>query len=346
MRKQSFGQTKSGKKAGLYTIGNNNGMAAQISDYGATLVSLIVPDLNGISADIVQGFEDVSGYEASPYYMGATIGRHVGQIRGGTFTLNDTTYDLVINDQDNTLHGGPGGFHCRIFTVTEHTDKILVLTYYSKDGEAGFPGNLEVTATYKITEDNELSIDYDACCDMDTILSMTNHAYFNLDGHDAPTILEHQLLINGLEYMEVDQQSVPDGNILSVIGTPFDFTDFNKVGAGINDPDKQLQICTGYDNNWVISGDKDCVMRLCCEVKASAGQRHMQLFCNQPGLQLYTGNYLDGKHKGKGGCLYKRQSALCLEPQVCPDSLSHPHFPSAVLRAGEKYKYRSIYKFI
>ena len=346
MQKQGFGQLKTGEQASLYTIGNNKGMQARITEYGATLVSLIVPDSDGKFADIAQGFSDVAGYERAPYYMGATIGRHAGQVRGGSFSLNEAQYDLVINDMDNTMHGGPEGFHSRMFTLIKQTDDLLVLTYHSKDGEAGFPGDLDVTVTYHITEDNELGLDYTASCNMDTILSMTNHTYFNLNGHDAPTILDHQLKIFAQEYMEVDEQCVPNGNILSVDGTPFDFTDFHEVGARINEPMQQLEVCTGYDHNWVVGGVTNDDVRMCCELKTRTGKRHMQLFSNRPGLQMYSGNYLDGKYIGKEGCAYKRQSSLCLEPQVCPDSLSHPHFPSAILRAGKKYDYRSIYRFI
>jgi len=346
MLKQDFGQTKNGEQTHLYTISNKKGMKARITEFGAALVSFIVPNSEGVPGDIVQGFESVTGYEESTYYMGAAIGRHAGQVRGGCFSLNGKKHNLVVNDMDNTMHGGPEGFHSRMFSVIDHTENKIVLTYRSKDGEAGFPGNLDVTVTYSITDDDEMKIDFDASCDEDTILSMTDHSYFNLSGHDSPTALDHELRINAHEYMEVDDQCVPDGNILEVKGTPFDFTDFHEIGARINENDQQLRYCGGYDHNWVISDAADGVMRLCCEIKSQTGRRHMQIYSNQPGLQMYSGNYLNGKYQGKGGCNYQKQSAVCLEPQLCPDSLTHSHFPTAILRAGEKYIYRSIYKFI
>ena len=344
--KQNFGKTKNGEQAQLFTIRNNKGMEARVTDYGATLVSLIVPNVKGEPGDVVQGFDNVSGYEESTYYMGATIGRHAGQVRNACFTLNGESYHLVVNDMDNTMHGGPEGFHSRMFRVESHADNSLILTYTSRDGEAGFPGNLEVTVTYRLSDDDELEINFDAHCDRDTVLSMTNHSYFNLNGHDAPSILDHQLEINAHEYMEVDKQCVPNGKILRVEGTPFDFLDFHEIGERVNEEVEQLRVCTGYDHNWVISSDNDGAMRLCCELKSQSGQRHMQVFSNRPGLQMYSGNYLDGKFAGKGGNRYLRQSALCLEPQVCPDSLTHHHFPSAVLKAGEQYGYRSVYRFV
>ena len=346
MRKREFGQLGNGQKAHLFTINNKRGFTARISDYGATLVALEVPDRDGDIKDVVQGYEDVSGYELSTYYMGATIGRHAGQIRGGRFELGGKTYHTVINDMDNTMHGGPEGFHSRLFRVIKHTEDNLTLTYLSKDGEAGFPGNLEVMVTYRLTDNDELHIEFDAICDQDTVLSMTNHAYFNLNGHDGATVLNHKLKINAMDYMEVDEQCVPNGKILSVVGTPFDFTEFHEVGARIDEDEEQLKRNGGYDHNWMIASVFDGKMRLSCELKSDSGLRHMQIFSNKPGLQMYSGNYLDGKFSGKEGIHYDRRSSLCLEPQLCPDSLSNLNFPSAILKAGERYAYRSIYKFV
>ena len=346
MNKQNFGSTKNGEQVFLFTISSKNGLTAKITNYGATWVSLEVPDANGDIRDVLQGFADVSGYENSPYYMGATIGRHAGQIRRAGFELNGKEYKTVVNDLDNTMHGGPEGFHSRIFKVEKHSEDTLVFSYLSKDGEAGFPGNLDVTVTYYFNDDNELCIDFDARCDQDTVLSMTNHAYFNLNGHDSDTMLDNQLKIYADNFMEVDEQLIPTGKILPVAGTPLDFTEFYEIGARINDPFEQLTICSGYDHNWEIASEFDGKMRLCCELKAKDGLVHMQIFTNKPGLQMYSGNYLAGEFEGKSGVFYNHRSALCLEPQLCPDSLSHSNFPSAILRAGDEYRYRSKYKFI
>ena len=344
--KMTFGQTKDGRQAHLVTLTNKNGMSASITDFGATLVKLFAPDKNGKLADVVWGFDDVSGYENTTYYMGATIGRHAGQVEEGTFSLNGKTYNLVINDHNHTMHGGPDGFHSRLFDIAELSESAAVFKYLSPDGEANFPGNLHVTVTYRLTDENELHIDFDAHSDADTVLSMTNHSYFNFDGVGSESILNHQLKIYGSQYTEVDEKGLPTGKICPVDGTPYDFMAFHTIGERINDPSAmELKYCSGYDHNWIIDGDGSG-LTLNCEVINSDGTRHLQLFSNQPGLQMYSGNYLNGTEKGKDGTAYQSQSALCLEPQVFPNGLNHSHFPSPVLTKGQEYCYRSVYKFL
>ena len=340
-----FGKTKDTRDSFLYTLSNKNGMSLSVTDYGASTVSLIVPDKNGNRLDVIRGFDNVSGYENTPTYMGATIGRHAGQIWHGTFELNGETYKLVINDQDHTMHGGPESFHSRLFTAETYSENELVLSYFSRDSEAGFPGNLNVKVIYRLNEDNSFSIDFHAVSDKDTILSMTNHAYFNLNGENSNSALDHKLKIYSDSYTEVDMQGVPTGKIIPVKGTVYDFTNFHTIEERINEADRELKFCQGYDHNWVISPVKDNVTRLCCELINKDSTIHMQLFSNQPGLQMYSGNYMTGE-KGKNGVLNSKRSAICLEPQVFPNGLKQPHFPSPVLKKGEEYFYSSLYKFI
>ncbi|MCL2360820.1 MAG: galactose mutarotase [Defluviitaleaceae bacterium] len=337
-----FGNTKDKKPVQLATIVNKNGMCADISSYGATLVSLLAPDKNGKLADVVLGFDNVTGYENTDTYMGATIGRHAGQIANGSFVLNDRQYDLVINDHNHTMHGGPEGFHNQIFDIAQHNENTVTFSRISRDGEANFPGDLEITVTYIIADDNSLSIDFNGCCKVDTILSMTNHAYFNLDGPGCGDILSHSLKIYADEYTVVDNQGLPTGEILPVADTPFDFREFRTIGERIAEPHTELKYCSGYDHNWVISNPGE--VRLCCELMSSDRMRHMRLYTNQPGLQMYSGNYLKGA-EGKAGSTHVYRGALCLEPQMYPNGLNHPHFPSPVLKGREVYRYRSIYKF-
>ena len=347
LSKRSFGKTRDNNDAQLFTLNNQNGMSLSVTDYGAAMVSLLVPDSSGKLFDVIRGFDDVSGYENTATYMGAAIGRHAGQIWRGSFELNGQTYKLIINDQDHTMHGGPEGFHSRLFkTEAFDEENGLTLSYLSKDAEAGFPGNLKVKVVYKLSDDNSLKIDFYGISDKDTVLSMTNHAYFNLNGLESNYALDQQLKIYADQYTEVDEQGVPTGRILPVKGTVYDFTDFHVIGDRINEPDRELEFCKGYDHNWVISPAKDGVMRLCCELKSRKSSLLMQLFSNQPGLQMYSGNYMNGTEKGKNGIPYISRSAICLEPQLFPNGLCHPHFPSPILRKAEEYHYSSIYKFL
>ena len=340
---RSFGCTAGGKETVLIRLENANGMFAEVSNYGATLVSLGVPGKKGDILDVVLGFDDVGGYEKSRYYMGATIGRHAGQIKNGCFHLGGREYLLVINDHDHTMHGGPDGFHRQVFRWRAGGETVEFF-YHSPDGEAGFPGNLELLVRYRLSGENELTIEYNAHCDCDTVLNMTNHAYFNLSGEE--TIHNHLLCINADEYTEIDEQGLPTGKILPVKNTPYDFTVLRSVGESIADDDPQLKWAHGYDHNWVLSRKNDGELRFACELADEQRLRTMKLYTNQPGLQMYTGNYMDGLEQGKRGVVYSFRGALCLEPQLFPNGMEHPEFPSPVLHAGENYHFLSVYKFL
>ena len=340
---RSFGCTRAGRETVLIRLENANGMFAEISNYGASLVSLGVPDRRGDIRDVILGFDTVSGYEKTRYYMGATIGRHAGQIKNGRFHLGGRDYTLVINDHDHTMHGGPDGFHRQIFRWRSGGETAEFF-YHSPDGEAGFPGNLDLSVRYRLSPENELTIEYNASCDSDTVLNMTNHAYFNLNGEE--TILNHLLHINADEYTEIDRQGLPTGKILPVKNTPYDFTKLRPVGESIDCGDPQLQWAHGYDHNWVLCRKNDGELRLACELSDGQRLRTMMLYTNQPGLQMYSGDYMDGLEQGRLGAAYAFRGALCLEPQVFPNGLEHPEFPSPVLKKGDNYHFLSVYKFV
>ena len=339
----SFGCTSAGKDTVLIRLENTKGMYAEFCNYGAVLVSLGVPDKNGDVKDVVLGFDNVSGYEKTRYFMGATIGRHAGQIKDGSFKLGDQVYTLVRNDQGHTMHGGTDGFNKQVFRWRAGGDTVEFL-YHSPDGDAGFPGNMDVAASYRLSEENELTVEYSAHCDCDTVLNMTNHSYFNLSG--GKTIINHLLRINADEYTEIDRQGLPTGKILPVKDTPYDFLNFRRIGNSIDCGDQQLIWAKGYDHNWVINRKNDGEVRLACELTDEQRLRTMLLYTNQPGLQMYSGNYMDELEQGKGGIAYSFRNALCLEPQLFHNGLEHPLFPSPVLKKGERYYFISRYKFI
>ena len=346
IRTSDFGALEDGRHATLYTLTNNRGICLKLTDYGAAAVAMLVPDSYGAVQDVIWGFDSVSGYERTKYYLGATIGRFAGQINGGRFSLDGCTYGLTINDHGNTLHGGVCGFDKRLFSgIVAETENKVAFSYYSPDGEGGFPGNLEVQATYTLTPQNEIIIQYQAVSDADTVLNLTNHSYFNLDGHDSTSILKHTLSIHGEEYTDVAPDGSPNGRISSVADTPMDFRNPHEIGERIGEDFEQLRICGGYDHNWVIDRRGEGV-RMCCELAAEKSTRRLQVLSNQPGLQMYSGNYLDGTEIGKNGVLYAYRSALCLEAQLYPNALNHPAFPSPILRRNEVYHNTIIYRFL
>ena len=345
-RKKDFGQMRDGRMAKLYTMVNKNGMTVEVTDYGATIVSLLVPGDKGKMVDVLRGFDDVSGYENCTTYMGATVGRHVGQIKNARFSIGGKEYKLAVNDNDHNIHGGPDGFNKQLFELESFEPGKLVLKYLSKEGESGFPGNLDVRVTYTLNEYNIMGIQFNGISDADTILAMTNHAYFNLNGLGSASAMDNELKIYADKYTEVDHQGVPTGQILPVEGTPYDFRDFRTIGERVDEPHKELQFCKGYDHNWVIlpEGDRSA-MRIQCEMRSPATGVHMQLYANQPGLQMYSGNYQNGDI-GKNGEAYPSRSSICLEPQVFPNGMDVEHFYSPVLKKGEEYVYVSEYRFI
>jgi len=341
----SFGTLDDGRPAKLFTLRNSNGVCIKLTDYGATAVSMLVPDKNGDVRDVILGFDDVSGYEKTGLYLGATSGRYAGQINDGRFTLGGITYTLHINDHGNSLHGGKLGFDKRLFTGSANdSENSVVFSYLSPDGEEGYPGNLNVHVAYTLTPENEIIIKHIAESDADTVLNMTHHSYFNLDGHASGSILNHFLRIFSQQYTEVAEDCSPNGMISTVDGTPLDFQTLRKIGDRIGEDFKQLRICEGYDHNWVIDGWGDGIKPV-CELNSESSGIGLRTFSDLPGLQMYSGNYLNGSEAGKDGVKYAHRSALCLEPQYYPNSLMHPSFPSPILLKGETYEHTIIYQF-
>jgi aldose 1-epimerase len=343
MQKQLFGKTEDGQQADLYTLTNKNGVEAQITNYGGTVVSLKVPDRNGKLDDVVLGYDNLEGYAAGKAYIGSTVGRYANRIAHAAFTLDGVTYALAKNDGDNHLHGG---FNKRLWTakdVSGPAGQALELTYLSKDGEESFPGNLSVKVVYALTDKNELKIDYTATTDKDTVLNLTNHAYFNLAGQGNGDILQQQLMITADRFTPVDATSIPTGEIRSVKGTPFDFTTATAIGARIDQEDQQLKLGHGYDHNWVLSSEPRA-LSLAAQAYDPHSGRMLEVLTTEPGIQFYTGNFLDGI-QGRNGKVYNRRYAFCLETQHFPDSPNHPNFPSTVLKPGQRFQSTTVYKF-
>jgi aldose 1-epimerase len=329
----------------IYSLRNRAGMTARIAAYGGTVMSLEVADAQGRFADVVLGHDRVEDYVDKSPYFGCLIGRYGNRIAKARFTLDGKEYKLAANNGPNSLHGGIKSFDKVVWNarpIDSDLGPALELDYLSKDGEEGFPGNLAVTARYTVTEDNGLRIDFTATTDQKTLCNLTHHSYFNLAGKGD--ILGHQVLINAKHFTPVDADLIPTGELRPVTGTPFDFTLSTPVGARIDADDDQIRRGAGYDHNWVIdkpAGELGLAARAC---EATSG-RVMDVLCTAPGVQLYTGNYLDGSIVGKGGWRYTKRSALCFEPQCYPDTPNQPGFPPATLNPGETYRQTIIYKF-
>ena len=346
--KQSFGKTDAGENVDLYTLRNANGVEAKITNFGGILVSLKVADRNGKFDDVVLGFNDFDNYlKKNAPYLGALIGRYGNRIAKGRFTLNGVEYKLAVNNGENHLHGGIKGFDKVVWTGHEmktKTGPAVVLTYLSKDGEEGYPGNLNVRVVYTLTNNNEIKIDYSATTDKDTVTNLTHHSYFNLAGEGNGDILNHLVTINASRFVPTDAGSIPIGELRKVAGTPFDFLKATAIGARINQDDEQLKLGNGYDHTWVINGLPGRLRLAATAYEQTAG-RVMQVWTTEPGMQFYTGNFLDGTLTGKAGKLYPRRSGFCFETQHYPDSPNHPSFPTTTLRKGATYKSTTIYRF-
>ncbi len=343
--KTTFGQLPDGQTADHYTLRNKNGMEVKITNYGGLITHLNVPDKSGTFGDVVLGYDTLGGYlKASPFF-GALVGRYGNRIGKAKFTLDGKTYTLAANNGVNSLHGGLKGFD-KVIWKTEVLDgeNALKLTYVSKDGEEGFPGNLSTEVIYRLTNDNALEIEYKATTDKPTIVNLTNHSYFNLSGGKGD-VLNHEVSINADNFIPVDETLIPIGEVRSVKGTVFDFTKPVAIGAGINDPkDEQIKLGGGYDHCWVINGAKDS-LRLAATAYEPTSGRFMEVFTTEPAVQFYTGNFLKGDITGKNGVVYSKRSGFCFETEHYPDSPNQPSFPSVVLRPGETYKTKTIYKF-
>ncbi|MHC4289820.1 MAG: aldose epimerase family protein [Planctomycetota bacterium] len=367
--KSDFGQTKDGTSVELFTLANDHGMSAKITNYGGVIIELWVPDRDGNPSDVVLGFDNITDYEEKNFYLGCITGRYANRIADGKFELDGVTYDkLATNNGPNHLHGGLKGFDKQVWDAEtfQTADTVgLRLHYLSKDSEEGYPGNLNVTVTYMLTNDNELKIEYEATTDKPTICNLTNHSYFNLAGHAAGTAanLAHKMMINADGFTPVaDEGAIPTGEIRPVRGTPMDFTTPTPISAHIDDDDDQLKFGAGFDHNFVLDKSKSVIpnpvrgeepvnksprsgsLFLAARVTEPTTGRIMEVFTTEPGVQLYSGNYLDGL-AGKGGAVYPRRSAFCLETQHYPDSPNKPEFPSTVLRPSEQFESTTIFKF-
>lgn len=341
VNKASFDKIVDGKQVGLFTLKNQNGMYADITNYGAKIVTLFAPDKDGKLADVVLGFETLDEWIEKETYFNTIVGRFANRIKDGKFTLNGKQYQLAINNGTNHLHGGNIGFNQKVWDVLEVSETSLKLQYISADGEENYPGTLTTVVTYAITEDNALSIHYEATTDKPTIAGFTNHAYFNLKGAGEGDIRDHVLQLNADFYTEIDDTQSPTGEIKSVTGTPMDYRNAQAIGERIDDP--FFAIGRGLDNNWIINKAQqgDCALA----GSVSAANRTMEVYTTLPGIQVYTGNWVE-QNVGKYGKKYDVQYAVCMEAQGFPNSPNLPFFPSSVLRPGNKYDEWCIYKFV
>ena len=344
--KKLFGTAADQTTIDLYTLRNSKGMEAQIMTFGGIVTSLKVPDKNGALGDVVLGYDHLAGYIMKNPCFGALVGRYGNRIARGRFSLNGNVYSLAINNGPNHLHGGLKGFDKVVWTAEPVTDKsgpALRLTYLAKDGEEGYPGNLTVTAVYRVTEDNALSVDFTATTDQMTVCNLTHHSYFNLAGKGD--ILNHLAHLNADRFTPVDDTLIPTGELRAVAGTPFDFRQPTAIGQRINDPrDEQIKFGHGYDHNFVLN-KKSNELSLAARVSEATSGRIMEVWTTEPGVQFYTANFLDGTIIGKGGWAYQARNGFCFEPQHFPDSPNHPEFPSTVLKPGETYRHSTAYKF-
>ena len=347
--KASFGKTADGQNVDIFTLTNKRGIEVKITNFGGIITSLKVPDRNGKVEDIVLGFDNLDAYIKGHPYFSALIGRYGNRIAKGRFTLDGHEYKLAVNNGENHLHGGVKGFDKVVWTalpVRIRDGVALKLTYLSKDGEEGYPGNLKVIVVYRLMNTNELKISYSATTDKDTVINLTSHSYFNLAGQGNGDILNHELFIDAARFTPTDAGSIPTGELKSVTGTPFDFQNsaMQKIGARINNDDEQLKFGNGYDHNFVLNGPIGKLHQAAVAYDSTSG-RLMEIWTTEPGVQFYTGNFLDGTLTGKDGKVYQRRYGFCLETQHFPDSPNKPSFPTTVLRKGELYHSLTIHKF-
>lgn len=341
-----YGVTPKGDSIKKYTLTNKNGMKVEVINFGGIITSLTAPDRNGKYEDVVLGFTKPEGYfDGNPYYFGALIGRYGNRIANAKFALEGKTYEIDKNDGPNSLHGGKEGFHTRFWNIEAVKDAkfpTLKLSYISADGEEGYPGKLTTTVFYTLTDDNALEISYEAETDKPTVVNLTQHSYFNLSGNFTKTITDHELQINADHFLPVNETLIPTGEQKAVKGTPFDFTVSKPVGKDINADDDQLKKGKGYDHNWILNGKG---LRSIAKVYHQETGRLMEVFTDEPGVQFYSGNFLDGKFDTKTGGKNEFRTGFCLETQHFPDSPNQPSFPSTELKPGQKYQSKTIYKF-
>ncbi len=334
-----------GRRTGLYTLTNANGMEVTVTDFGGRIVSVMVPDRVGELRDVVLGFDNIDDYIHVPSDFGAAIGRYANRIGQGRFTLDGKVYELPKNNFGHCLHGGPDGWQYKVYDVVEADDSHIVLAMHSPDGDANFPGAVEATVTYRLTDDNALDISYEAASDAPTIINLTNHSYFNLSGDPSTSICDDWLWIAADSFTPVDSTFMTTGEIVPVEGTPMDFRTVKRIGDDIDRYDfVQLKNGNGYDHNWVLATAGD-ITRKAAEVRNDVSGIVLEVYTDEPGVQVYTGNFLDGSVTGKHGIVYNQRAAICLETQHYPDSPNKPAWPSVVLRPDETYRSHCIYRF-
>jgi aldose 1-epimerase len=347
VQRSRFGETRDGRPVERFTLRGAGGVEVRVLSYGAILQSVLAPDLQGRLADVVLGFDDIAGYERDTQYIGAVVGRYANRIAGGSFVLDGRKYTLATNDGPNHLHGGEHGFGKVLWDASPFRTGStvgVVLRYLSPDGEEGYPGNLEVQVTYALSADNALSVEYRAATDRVTPLNLTQHSYFNLAGHGAGTILDHELSLQASRYTPVDETSIPTGELAPVAGTPFDFRAPERIGARINHDDEQLRITGGYDHNFVLDRADGSPAPAARALEPGSG-RVLEVLTTEPGLQFYSGNSLKEETLGKDGRMYGPRAAFCLETQHFPDSPNRPEFPSTIVWPGETWESRTVFRF-
>ncbi|BCJ93501.1 aldose 1-epimerase [Anaerocolumna cellulosilytica] len=347
IKKHSFGKTKDGKEATLYTLINKNGMSVSFTNYGANIVNILVPDKNGKLDDVVLGYDNVRGYEINSPGYGSFIGRHANRIGGAVFVLNDKKYELEKNDGENNLHGGfksYNKFWYEVETFEEEDADSIEFSRLSPDMEQGFPGNLDISVTYTLTDDNELVIEYLAVSDKDTVVNLTNHSYFNLSGHNSGSVLKQKVILEADKFTPTDAALIPTGELRDVNGTPMDFRTLKALGQDIEEDYEPLKLAGGYDHNFVLNTNGSDVEKIGEMIDDKSG-RKMEIFTNMPGIQLYTGNFISGKEAGKGGYIYQKRDGVCFETQYFPDSCNKGEFPSSILKAGNEYDFVTVFKF-
>ena len=344
MQQRSFGKNAKGEAAALYTFKNKNGMVMEVSDFGAILHSLSVPDKDGNLCDVVLGCDDPCGYEASKgTFFGATVGRNANRIGKAAFTLNGKVYQLDKNDGDNNLHSGLDFYNCRVWKVKEITENSITFSLHSPDGDQGYPGALDIDVTYTLTDDNAVQIDYYGIPEEDTIVNLTNHSYFNLNGHASGSVAKHLVWVDADAYTRADAESIPTGEIVPVDGTPMDFRVKKEVGRDIEEEYEALIFGKGYDHNWCLNNEGKFAK--VAQMEADISGITMEVYTDLPGVQIYSGNFLT-EEAGKQGAVYRHRQGICFEPQYYPDAVNHANFASAVCKRGEVYRTKTVYKFI
>jgi aldose 1-epimerase len=345
VKREAFGKTGDGTPVEIFTLTSKGGVEVRVISYGAIITSIRVPDRTGAVADVALGFDSLDGYLREHPFFGAVVGRYGNRIGKASFTLDGRTYKLAANDGPNHLHGGVRGFDKYVWTADVLKGATgVAFTRTSPDGEEGYPGTIQARVTYALSDASELSIEYRATTDKATPLNLTQHTYFNLAGHNAGSIVDHELALFADRYTPVDATLIPTGELAPVAGTPLDFRQPTRIGARIDDPHEQITFGLGYDHNWVISRKGDG-LQLAARVFEPKSGRTLEVQTTEPGVQFYTGNFLDGTVKGKGGAVYNRRNGLCLETQHYPDSPNQPAFPSTIVRPGQTYQSQTVWRF-